>query len=78
MKTYTTEEIKDRLWSKGIQILYTDLRVLLKYIVKGKTKGHYAITYEQFVVLERFLSGAGEYQGGSMYRDKNNRVEVQG
>ena len=53
---YSTEQIKNELWRLGIEILYEDLRVLLKYYLHcKKDKGVFVVTLEEFQKLKNLL-----------------------
>ncbi len=55
MRIYTSEEVKDDFWKDGIQISYADMRVLMRYLGVHKIKGRYALTYDDYVKLKKFL-----------------------
>jgi len=52
---YNSEQVKDKLWKRGIQIMYGDLRVILKYL-KCKKGGHFSISSQKYAQLVEFLS----------------------
>ena len=76
MKYFTSEQLKDELWKKGIQISYQDLRVFLKYLIKRKDKGHFIVTYDDYERLLKFLNEVVELPNDNKFHDRILREGV--